>query len=171
LRRRDERLLAHAPAKLHVSERGETGGNYKPQDNGPGTPADEALVDGQQREPEGDGEVPPGEEARIHAHRGKQVTRSLQDFSSPLELQEMHIEVQALVNDSREAWRWLTMKVHKQSISGQEQIFSPVGPHSETQTAKSSLRSFADIPGNAAHRCCGHLVQQLANSGLFQPNW
>ena len=68
------RLLAHAPAKLHVSERGESGGDHKPQDNAPRTPADEALVDGQQGVPKRDGEVPPGEEAGIHVHRGRQVT-------------------------------------------------------------------------------------------------
>jgi hypothetical protein len=67
----DERLLAPARAKLDVSEHGETGGDHKPQDNAPRTPADEALVDGQQDIPKRDGEVPPGEEARIHAHGGK----------------------------------------------------------------------------------------------------
>jgi len=65
------RLLAYPPAKLHVSKRGETSGDHKPQDNAPRTPADEALVDGQQDIPKRDGEVPPGEEARIHAHGGK----------------------------------------------------------------------------------------------------
>ena len=57
------RLLAHLPAKLHVSERGETGGDHKPQDHAPRTPADEALVNSQQGVPKRDGEVPPGEEA------------------------------------------------------------------------------------------------------------
>ena len=65
------RLLAHARAKLHASKRGETCGDHKPQDNAPRTPADEPLVDGQQRVPQRDGEVPPGEEARAKAGFGQ----------------------------------------------------------------------------------------------------
>jgi hypothetical protein len=64
-------LLARPPAKPHVSERDKTGGDHEPQNNAPRIPADEPLVDGEQRVPQRDGEVPPGEEARAKSEFGQ----------------------------------------------------------------------------------------------------
>ena len=65
------RLLAQPSAKLHVSKRGETSGDHKPQDHAPSTPADEALINREQSVPQRDGEVPPGKEAGAESGFGQ----------------------------------------------------------------------------------------------------